>query len=132
MEDIGRHTFYKELKDAPEEHPVLPTGTKANRERITQTRFETFNVPASSGRTTDVSDRVPIYESYTLHYTTLRLAGRDCTEYFLKSLAERRHSCTPSAEREITRDVTEKLFFTLVRFATQSSNRLRNQQGEDL
>ena len=31
MEDIWHHTFYKELKDAPEELPVLPTDPKANR-----------------------------------------------------------------------------------------------------
>ena len=57
-----------------------------------------------------VSHGVPICESYTLHHATLRLAGCDFTEYFLKNLTERRYPFTLSAEEEISRDITKKLF----------------------
>ncbi|KAK4405084.1 actin [Sesamum angolense] len=137
MEKIWHHTFYNELRVAPEDHPVLlteaPLNPKANREKMTQIMFENFSVPAmyvniqavlslyASGRTTatrcqftkDTPFRMPSSD-----WTS----GRDLTEYLITILRERGYNFSTAAEREIVRDLKEKLGYVALDYEQEMEN----------
>ncbi|KAJ5074164.1 actin [Anaeramoeba ignava] len=148
MEKIWHHSFYNELRVAPEEHPVLLTentfNPKANREKMTQIMFETFAVPEfylenqavlsliSTGRSIGtvveigggVIQFVPIYERCVLRNSInkLYLNERHLTDYLMKILTERGYSFTTTAERGIVREIKEKLCYVALDFDKELSN----------
>ncbi|XP_030472098.2 actin-7-like [Syzygium oleosum] len=158
MEKVWHHTFHDELRVNPEEHPVLLTeaalNPKANREKMAQIMFETFNVPAlhvdvgaalslyASGRTTGmvldsgegVTHTVPIYEGYKVDPSVswLNLAGRSSTEALMNILSERGYPSIITEDREIVCDIKEKLGYVALDYekeleATESSSTIKKQ-----
>eukprot|EP01084_Bolivina_argentea_P220862 374223_1 len=129
---IWHHTFYNELKIHPEEYCVLlteaPLTPKANREKVLQIMFETFDTPAvynaiqavlalyCSGRTTGIvldsgfgsTHSVPIYEGYALPHAILRsndrFNGNDITKCLMKLYDD-------NINIQIANDIKETLCF---------------------
>ena len=148
MEKIWHHTFYNELRVKPDEHPVMlteaPLNPKTNRERMVQIMFDSFDVPYlyisiqavlalySSGRTTGcildsgdgVSHTIPIFEGFIIPHAINRLdiAGRDLTEYLMKILAESGNNFSNSAEREIVREIKEKVAYVAEDFESEMNH----------
>ncbi|XP_060200656.1 actin-66-like [Lycium barbarum] len=143
METMWHHTFCNELRVAPEEHPILlteaPLNPKANREKMTEIMFETFNVPAmylaiqailslfTNARTTgivlDASDGVthtfPIYGGHALPnaISQLVLGGRDLLEYLMKIVFEGGClSSTHAYERYMFRHMKENIAYVALDF----------------
>jgi actin-related protein len=142
MEKIWHSIFHNELRVDPEECCVLlatpPLTPKQNLEKMTQIMFENFNVQGlqtmpspvlalyASGRTTgivvsigaSVTHVMPVYEGYALPHAITRSAigGRHLSDYLTKILTERGYSFTTTAERDIVRDIKEKLGFAALDF----------------
>lgn len=135
MERLWYHTYTKELKTLPEEHPLLiteaPLNPRQNRDHMCQVLFETFNVPCvyvsvqavlslyASGRTTGVvldsgdgvSHIVPVYDGFTLPTLIKRMdiAGRDVTDHLAYQIRRMTGVLLAlSSELDIARAIKEK------------------------
>ena len=142
MEKVWHHSFYNELRVAPEEHPVLlteaPGNPKPNREKTTLIMFEQFAVPAlylkntaalamyASGKTMGVVLDVGhtacyttvVHEGYVVPESVCKteIGGRDLTQHMMQLLTKDEVKFTTTAEREIVRDIKEKLGYVALYF----------------
>ena len=138
---IIEHAFRECLKVDPSKHPVLlteaPLNPRNNREKMAEILFETFRVPKLyvamqalaaayavgkfTGLVVDLGDgvchAVPIYEGYVLRHAIQRtnIGGRDITNYLSRLLMHHRGvALTTTAEKEIVRDIKEKLCYVTI------------------
>eukprot|EP00899_Mesostigma_viride_P016670 jgi/Mesvir1/25003/Mv16959-RA.1 len=155
MERLWRYVYDNVLQVQSEEHPVLmteaPLNPRGHRERLAQVMFESFNVPSmflsvqavlalyASGRTTglvlDVGDgtshAVPVFEGFALPHAIGRVdvAGRDVTERLQLLLRKAGHSLTTSSEKEVVREIKEKLCYVAADPAAEEEAEASRQGG---
>jgi len=157
MEKVWHHTFYNELRVSPNEiKGVLlteaPRQPKANREKMVQIMFETFEVQNiyvaiqavmslySAGRTTGlvtdsgdgVTHTVPVFEGFSLPHAVERMeiAGRVLTTYLQKLLLESGHNFTSAAELEIVREIKEELCYVAQDYAAEKEQCSKNAEQD--
>lgn len=140
---ILHHALYNKLKVQPEEHSVFitvaPMNPAANREKLLQMLFDTFDVPGiyllnsavatlhAYGKTTGlvvesgdgVTHVVPVVDGHALPQAIRRMdfAGRELTDDLIKRLSdEGGYSFTTQAEKEIARNIKETLCYVALDF----------------
>ena len=143
IEKIWGHVFIYELRVAPEEHNVMitdcsgePKENRKNREKISQTMFETFEVPGlyinnaavlslySVGKYTGlgvdlgdgVSQFVPTFEGFALPHAYIKynFGGRQLTEYLVNILQSYGYSFYSFSSWKIANQIKEKGVYFLL------------------
>ena len=154
-ERVLQHMLRYVLRVAPEEHPVLITTSEneTQREKMCQIAFETFNVPAlylayrsplalfANGRTAGTVWRcgdshgsaVAVYEGYHIPHSRVSnsVNGGMLTEHLMKTLSKKKgYSFTTTAEREIVRDIKEKLCYVSMDAYEEGANTTNSKDYE--
>jgi len=154
-EKLVHHSFYNELRVAPEEHDALlihpPDASDDDRAHMAKVLFETFNVPklalASSaslslyaaGRITGLA----VVSGAECTWITPVIYGKEhrqpvqrldigtvgLTEHLIKLLSDR-YSLTTTAEREVANDIRQKMVYVATDFekevhTSKTSSRLQ-------
>jgi actin len=157
MEKVWHHAFYNELRIAPNEAKGVllteaPRNPRANREKMVQLMFETFEVKNiyvaiqavmslySAGRTTGlvvdagdgVSHTVPVFEGFSLPHAVekMEIAGRVLTMYMQKLFIENGESFTSAAEIQIVRDIKEKHAYVAQNYAEEKEAALKSAEHD--
>ncbi|KAF4966870.1 hypothetical protein FSARC_5483 [Fusarium sarcochroum] len=151
MEVIWTYAF-NQLSTLPGSQPVLiseaPLNPRPNREKMCETMFEKFDVPAfyvsiaavlalyASGRGSGIvldsgegtTHVVPVYQGYTFPHAITRVgfSGCDLTDYMIRLLGERGLIFSSSGQRETVREMKESLCY--VSIESQTSRDISPQQ----
>ena len=153
MEKLWHELFYYKLKVLPSDYNVLlteksPLNTPQNRNKMMEIMYEKFDISSlfiasqtilsiyASGRTTGVvldcgntiTNIVPINQGFPLldNSMQLEIGGRQLTDYLVRIMTERGYSFTTNAEKEIARDVKEKLSYVARDWDTEYRQSVRN------
>jgi actin-related protein len=147
MEKVWEYCFNNELRIDPSEHNILlteaPGNPKANREKMTQLMFDTFNVNGlhvaiqavlslyANGRTTGlvcdsgdgVTHTVPVFEGHSIPHAVMKnfIAGRAITDYMVKILTEDgiQQQGAASAWGQIVGTMKEKICYVALDFEAE-------------
>ena len=144
IEKIWQHTFYNELKIAPEDCPIFLTtpthSSNSQKEKMVQIMLETFSAPCvyvssqsvlplyGCGRTLGTvlesgegkTEIVPVYEGIPIYHaaSTYPVTGRIITDLIMKNNTKG-YSFTTNAERIIVRNIKEKLCYVAADFGKE-------------
>ena len=148
MEKIWHHTFFAELKIAPEEHNILltesPLNSRANREKTAEIMFEIFNVPCmflsaqsvlaayACGKSTCISidcgdgatNFAPIYEGYLCRHaaTSIPIAGKKIHETLVNLLIKSGQTLDSKMQKQAIKRAKNELCYVSQDINSESSS----------